>query len=75
MIFNISLIRKFIFLRRRELEKLQGENRILLLRNLEVEEMFQDQTSSCMKVLGEVLTIVWSLSNRFSQVRHQNSVC
>ena len=54
-----------IFLGRRELEKLQEENRILLMRNLEVEEMFQDQTSSCMKVLGDVLTIVWSLSNRF----------
>ena len=48
------------------MEKQLEENRILLLRNLEVEEMFQDQTASCMKVLGDVLTIVWSLSNRSS---------
>ena len=68
MIFDFSLIVKLIFLRRRDLEKLREENRILLLRNLEVEEMFQDQTTSCMKVLGDVLTIVWSLSNRFSKV-------
>jgi len=34
--------------------------------NLEVEEIFQDQTASCMEVLGDVLTIVWSLSNRSS---------
>ena len=62
LIFNTSSL---IFLRRRELEKQQESNRTLLMRNLEVEEMFQDQTSSCMKVLGDVLTIVWSLSNRF----------
>ena len=61
------MIIKIIFLRRRGLEKLNEENRILLLRNMEVEEMFQDQTISCMKVLGDVLTIVWSLSNRFSE--------
>ena len=48
------------------MEKQLEENRILLMRNLEVEEMFQDQTASCMKVLGDVLTIVWSLSNRSS---------
>ena len=64
-----------IFLGRRELEKLQEENRILLMRNLEVEEMFQDQTSSCMKVLGDVLTIVWSLSNRFNEAREPSHVC
>ena len=62
LIFNTSSL---IFLRRRELEKQQESNRTLLMRNLEVEEMFQEQTSSCMKVLGDVLTIVWSLSNRF----------
>ena len=32
---------------RRELEKQMEENRTLLMRNLEVEDMFQNQTSSC----------------------------
>ena len=53
-----------LLLARRELEKLQDENRTMLERSLEVEDMFQVQTTSCMKVLGEVLRLVWSLSNR-----------
>ena len=56
---------------RRELEKQMEENRTLLMRNLEVEDMFQNQTSSCMKVLGDVLTIVWSLSNRCTEAARQ----
>ena len=60
---------------RKELEKVQDEKRDLLTRNLDAEESYHEQIDACMRILGDVLRLVWSLSNSPDCLRFMDRIC